>query len=574
MSLFIIFILCWLLVIIQRSLRWIWLWQLKEYRLDRFFAEFSGLKLLRLLFPVWQRVKAVLFVGTVLGGAVFLGERFLLLSALFVYVVEAGQVLWKSRSGGLVRPAFTLKATLLTVWAVGVSVLPFLTLKELQGVATGTVFAVSLPVLSDLFLPFVVFAGILLLKAPTIIARYVLMRRAARHLKALPNLLVIGIAGSFGKSSTKEFLATLLSKRFRVAKAPEHVNSEIALAKFVSTGLNETHEVFVAELGAYRKGEIRRMAAMIQPSIAILTGINEQHVALFGSLENIKSAKYELIEALPERGLAIFNGGTPGSREFSERSDRPKKLYAVNEPADCYAEDVRMERQNENDFGAGAPSETTRKHEELSWGRRNEVTEEGGRWGDELVFQVKSGVESRTFKVPLFGFQHVPNILAATLAALSLGMTLEEIRERAQYLEAPAQTMRIVRNRAGRVIIDDTYSANPDGVYAALDALQLLEAPKKVLVMPSLIELGQESDRIHEEVGGKAARICDLIILTTLEGFAALERGIGSMEKLVWAANPSRVLALLEQETSAGDAILLESRVPELVRRSLLESHT
>lgn len=529
MNIFFLLLLLWLCIVLVRTLRWVWLWQIKEYRLDRFFAEFSGMKLLRLLFPVGQRVKAVFFAVALLGGAALFGERSVLWVAFLIYGFEAGHILWKFRSGGIPRPSFTSKALLLLVGSLGAALVPLLAVREI----TGTAFAVSLPVLADLSLPFLVFIGILSLKAPTGIMRHALMRRALLHRKGLPNLLVIGITGSFGKSSTKEFLATLLSKRFRVAKAPEHVNSEIALAKFIRAGLNETHEVFIAELGAYRTGDIRGMARMIQPSIGILTGINEQHLALFGSLENTKRAKYELIEALPERGLAIFNGDTPGSRELFESSDRPKKLYAIGEPADCHAEDIRRE-------------------------------------GEELVFQVKSNGESRTFKVPLFGFQHVPNILAATTAALSLGMTLEEIRERAQYLKTPTQTMRATRDAGGRTIIDDTYSANPDGVHAALDALELLEAPRKVLVMPSLIELGNASDHIHEAIGKRAGMMCDLIILTTRDGFNALERGIGSVEKLLWEPNAAKVLETLNRETGAGDAILLESKVPEEVRDGLL----
>jgi UDP-N-acetylmuramoyl-tripeptide--D-alanyl-D-alanine ligase len=535
MVLFIIFILLWFSVIVQRTLRWVWLWQIKEYRLDRFFAEFSGIKLVRLLFSGWQRFKAIFFLGAVAGAAVFFGEGFLLWGALLIYAAEAGYSGWKARRAGIQTPVFTAKAIFLTVWTLGVEAGALIILPEARGLAKGAVFAVSFPLLLDLFLPFGVFAGLLMVKIPTAVMRYMLMRRARRRLAGLPNLLIIAVTGSFGKSSTKEFLATLLSKRYRVAKAPEHVNSEIALAKFITTGLNETHEILIAELGAYRGGEIRRMARMLQPSIGILTGINEQHIALFGSLENIKRAKYELIEALPERGLAVFNGGTPGSRELFESSDRPKKLYSVDEPADCYAEDVRLEL-------------------------------------GELVFQVKSAGESRTFKVPLLGFQHVPNILAAATVALSLGMTLEEIRERAQYLDTPSRTMQRVFDARGRIVIDDTYSANPDGVYAALEALRSMEASKKVLVMPSLIELGKASDRIHEEIGRKAAGICDLIILTTHDAFRALERGIGSVEKLAWAANASTVLTILNRETGAGDAILLESRVPEGVRKALLES--
>ncbi|GAI48689.1 unnamed protein product, partial [marine sediment metagenome] len=122
------------------------------------------------------------------------------------------------------------------------------------------------------------------------------------------NLLVVGITGSYGKTSTKEFLATVLSKRFNVLKTKEHQNSEIGISRCILNELKPEHKVFIVEMGAYGKGGIKLLCDIAKPKIGILTGMNEQHLALFGSQENIIKTKYELIENLPSDGMAIFNG--------------------------------------------------------------------------------------------------------------------------------------------------------------------------------------------------------------------------------------------------------------------------
>ncbi|MDZ4296514.1 MAG: UDP-N-acetylmuramoyl-tripeptide--D-alanyl-D-alanine ligase, partial [Patescibacteria group bacterium] len=459
------------------------------------------------------------------------------------------------RAGRMRLPVFTLKASAILGLALATEAFLFIvSFRQALGGAglSESAFALATITLTiDLFAPFLSFVLVLLSKLPTAVGRWYLLHKARARRLSFENLLVIGITGSYGKTSTKEFLATILSRNFRVAKVPDHINSDIALARYLLRELNDTHEVLVAEMGAYRQGEIRRLAAVLRPQIGILTGINEQHIALFGGIEKTKAAKYELVESLPEKGLAIFNADSPGSRELYERCDRPKKCYsAAGFPADCYALDIRTEIHRPSEEGG-----------EDGKGALEEVM---------LVFQIRTGEESRTCKVPLFGSHHVPNILAAATAALSLGMTLDAVRECAQYLRAPGRTMHLGAGRDGRIVIDDSYSANPTGVFAALESLRFFTGRRKVLVMPSLIELGSTSERVHEEIGKKIAEICDLAIITTPDGFAAIERGIGSVEKAACIDDPTRILALITHETKAGDVILLESRVPERVKNALL----
>lgn len=553
------FFVFWLASVTVRMLFWTHVWQVKEYRFDRLIAEFYGRRFFRLLLPAPALIKGGLFAVGGLAGLLFDPARlgFIGWITLLYYLIEDA------------RMAFA-RAVRLPVWTAKAMLVLGIGFVLLAGALGSGVFAGDLAlaapearlgvtlvlVLADIAVPFFISLSVLIMKAPTALVRTWLMRRAALHRARLEHLLVIGITGSYGKTSTKEFLGTILEKHFRVAKVPDHINAEIGLARFILDQVNETHEVLIAEMGAYRRGDIRRLAAMARPQIGVITGINEQHIALFGGIEETKRAKYELIEALPEKGLALFNADSPGSRELYEHCDRPKKLFSAGgEAVDCYAEDIRMETAGEH-----ADDDTHHDAHRIAADTDRPL----------LVFQLKSPGESRTCKVPLFGYHHVPNIVAAAAVAHAMGMSLEDIRDRVQYLNASAHTMNLCRTADGRVVIDDTYSANPTGVAAALESLRFFAERKKILVMPSLIELGSASDQIHEMIGKKAAEICDLVILTTFAGFAALARGIGSAERIAFEPDPRKILRIIEHETAAGDVILLESRVPDEVRKALL----
>ncbi len=279
-----------LLASLKSLLFWVYLWQVKEYRLGRFWAEYGSVK--KLL-------------------------RF-----------------WLGAGGkALKKPRFTAKATLMALIAFfpifsvfGPSL--FFLLPPFPVLPTRFYLAfLRFSIGMYLAVPVIVSLLAIVFKAPTYIAKEVLYRRAARKRREMKDLTVIGITGSYGKSSTKEFLAHILSRKFNVLKTPANVNTEAGIARFMLDYLLPRHQVFVAEIGAYRRGEIKKAARFLGPKIGILTGISEQHMALFGSLENTKRAKFELIESLPEDGFALFNGENPHTAALFEKWPGKKALY-------------------------------------------------------------------------------------------------------------------------------------------------------------------------------------------------------------------------------------------------------
>jgi len=256
----------WLLIFSKLLLFWLWLWQLKEYHLGRFKAHFEGQWLKKIISSFWRQK----------------------------------------------YPKFTKKIILIFLASLATEILLFLHF-SFPRVIILTIFLIPLLVLS--------------FQIPASIWRKIIINRAKAKRAEFKNLLVVGIAGSYGKTSTKEFLATILSEKFKVLKTKEHQNSEVGISQCILNDLKPEHQIFVVEMGAYNRGGIKLLCDIAKPRIGILTGINEQHMATFGSLEKIIKTKYELIESLPEDGAAFFNAKNEYCLELYGQTKIKKNLY-------------------------------------------------------------------------------------------------------------------------------------------------------------------------------------------------------------------------------------------------------
>jgi len=265
----------WFLIFIKALFFWVWLWQLKEYHFGRFRAHFET-QGVRKIISSFHWIKSPKLTQKTI---VILSSGILLEILTLFYIFSFPNKLF------------------------------YLTL---------LILLILSPIIFSLL--------VLFFQIPTVILRNRILRKAQQKREKFKNLLVIGITGSYGKTSTKEFLAEILSKRFKVLKTKKHINAEIGIAQTILNELTNEHEIFIAEIGAYEKGKIRQVCKMLQPKIGILTGINEQHMSTFGSQENIIKAKFELIESLPENGLAIFNGNNKYCQELFQKTNIPKKI--------------------------------------------------------------------------------------------------------------------------------------------------------------------------------------------------------------------------------------------------------
>ncbi len=514
----------WLIRETKRLLFWLYLWQLKEYRWRRFSAHFRTDKGKSILRDKKQWAKLVLLPLLFVPAPYF----YVAMGAVsLIFLAEALKTGVDLFRGDLRIPVMTAKMWLL----VGlVSIIEVSVGAALLVSFSGKLILVGL-VLFDVLTPLLVTFLVWLIKPLVMLAKKRIFLRAKRKREKLDELMVIGITGSYGKTSTKEFLAEILSEKFEVAKTPKHVNTEIGLAQIISEEVSPEHEIFVAEVGAYRQGEIKHACSFLKPHVGILTGINEQHLVTFGSQQNIINGKYELIECLPAKGLAIFNGYNDYCEELYKITDKPKRI--VGPQGSLKLENVEEKK-------------------------------------DSVSFEISEDKESFRFELDLLGEAPVQNFLLAVEAAREVGISLKEIAQIIEDKELKgAQSLK----RSKFNVIDSTYSGNPNSVIAHLDYLKNWEG-KKVVVMPCLIELGEAAPEVHRRIGKKMAEVCDLAVFTTGDYFGearetALKNGMNN-NQIPLIKDPQQAFERVEDFDSDEDIILLESRVPEFLKEKLI----
>ena len=532
----------WFIRETKAILFWLYLWQLKEYHIGRFLDHFQTEKGRQLLLNKLVFLKIFLLLLSLALSydnwpiQVDYLIDLLLLSLIFIlfglYFLESFKVFKDFLEKTIKKPVWTKKSLFLT----SISLIPVIALFLV--LLFGNIDTFSAMLAFDILTPAIVSVIVLFFQPFAVLGRNQIIKKASEKRAQFQNLLVIGITGSYGKTSTKEFLATILSERFKVLKTAEHQNSEVGISQCILNDLKPEHEIFICEMGAYNRGGIKLLCDIAKPKIGILTGINEQHMAIFGSQKNIVKGKYELIESLPEDGLAIFNGDNEYCFELYKRTLIKKRVYGLQSsisglPLDILAYNVRTEK-------------------------------------DFITFRVALRDELADFKVNLMGFQNISNVLAVVICARELGMTLEEISKACVDIKPQQSGMQLKKGIDGLNIIDATYSANPDGVLSHLEYLKIWPQ-KKVIVMPCLIELGSASIGIHQRIGDKISQVCDLVIITTKERFKEIKEGAVAKEmkteNILFVENPKEILEKIRGFAQPGDVVLLESRVSkELIK--------
>jgi UDP-N-acetylmuramoyl-tripeptide--D-alanyl-D-alanine ligase len=524
-SFFYLLILFWAIHALDRTLFCLYFWQIKEYRFDRVRgdAKISLKVFFPKLFFVMLFIASLFLISPDPQNPQLL-ENFITGIFYFLGVYS----IFRFFKNKIKFPKFTKKSiALLVVFSVLLVCVALIFQNE---------FSLFI-VLAEILIPFVTFFVVQIFQIPTIIIKKYIYKKAEERIKQFKELIVIGINGSYGKSSSKEFLYTILSKKYNVLKTAGNINTEIGVAQTIIKDLKKEHQIFIVEMGAYRKGEIKLMCKMTMPKIGVVTGVNEQHLSLFGSMENLLLAEggRELSDAIGENGTLIVNGDNKFCLKLIKDNKLPKKqekIYALSNKiidADIWADEITVHKDSISFLA---------------------ITKEG----DMMNFDAK-----------VLGKHNVQNLLGAILLAKELGMGFGEISEACKDIKQDQSGMVHKIGKHGLDVIDSSYSANPDGVCADLDYLSIFPQ-KNVVVMPCLIELGEKSSEIHEKIGGKIGQICDLAIITSKDKFEELKKGAikaGMKEKnIIFSANPQDICSIITLFCKSGDAVLLEGRVP------------
>jgi UDP-N-acetylmuramoyl-tripeptide--D-alanyl-D-alanine ligase len=345
--------------------------------------------------------------------------------------------------------------------------------------------------------------------------------------------VVVGITGSYGKTTTKVCVGAVLAEHEPTLITPASFNSYLGVIRTINEHLAPAHRDFVVEMGMYRAGDIAELCELVRPRIGVLTAIGPAHLERMGSIEAIADAKAELALALPPDGHLVANGDDPRCREIAGRVSIDTVLYAI-EYCDAH---VRAENVGLADG---------RTHFELVI-------------GDERV-AVSSG---------LLGRHNVSNLLAAAAVGHLRGMSGAEIARGLAAVEPPEHRLQPIRNpRAGIVVIDDAYNSNPAGAAAALEVLHSHPAKRRILVTPGMVELGDQEAELNEAFGGQAAAVCDHVILVGPQRTRPINRGLQgagfSAAAITVVRDIGEATTVLGRLTRAGDVVLFENDLPDM----------
>jgi UDP-N-acetylmuramoyl-tripeptide--D-alanyl-D-alanine ligase len=356
---------------------------------------------------------------------------------------------------------------------------------------------------------------------------------AARTKLAELSPLVVGITGSFGKTSTKFAIERLIGPAGSALATPGSFNTPLGVCRTINENFTAAHRFFIVEMGAYGVGEIAELCRFVKPEIGVLTAIGPAHLDRFGSLADIRRAKYELVKSLPAGGTAVMNTDDPEVRALADRTER-----------------VTVVR-----YGVSAQG-------------RPDVTAEAvgvSASGTSLVVVDRRSGESQAVQTRLLGRHAIGHVLAAVAVATAVGRKVSELGGEIGSLDPVEHRLQLIKGEGGVTVIDDAYNSNPDGGQAALEVLEAMPGARKVVVTPGMVELGEVQADANRRFGAHAGRIADTVIVVAGLNREALVAGVGEggRAEVMTVGNLAEATARLGKLLRSGDVVLFENDLPD-----------
>ena len=356
---------------------------------------------------------------------------------------------------------------------------------------------------------------------------------AKRIIESNKNLIVIGVTGSFGKTSTKNYLASVLAEKYNVLVTPGNFNTLLGVIRTIREQLRPYHQVFIVEMGAKQTNDIKEICDLVHPTIGIVTAVGEMHLETFKTVENIQNTKFELINSLPAGGLGVINNDSQYIHSYKGITSPCKLIrYAVEGKGDYKAGDVR--------YGANGVSFTLNNGEQFS---------------------------SR-----LLGDGNLLNILASIAVADHLGVPTAKQKNAIARLQ-PVEHRLSMKVSNGITVLDDAYNSNPQGAKMALAVLKgftVAQGNKRIVITPGFVEMGARQAEANKELGRTIATSCDYAIIVNATNRDAIKSGIdeGGLpeDKYFLADSLNHAHARLAQILRPGDVVLYENDLPDNFR--------
>ena len=350
------------------------------------------------------------------------------------------------------------------------------------------------------------------------------------RLKKRPDLIRIGITGSYGKTSTKMYLTKFLETKFKVCATPASYNTPMGITKVVRNELKPDDQILIAEMGAKQKGDIKELCDMVNPDAGIITAVGEQHMDTFKTLDNVLNTKFELAESLKEDAVCVFNCASENTKKLYDRCTLKNKIAVCSNDSFVFAKDI--------------------------------VATENG-----LEFKLCYDKKEYQTNTSILGEHNIQNILCAVALALKFGVTIEEILKVIPTLEAVEHRLQLKKLEDNILIIDDSFNSNIQGTAVALKTLNLFDGKRKIVVTPGLVELGKRENVENYEFGKRIAKVADLVIIVNKNQCDSIKKGLLDAgfkpENIFLQDTLFEVTDLFKTLLKSGDVVLLENDLPD-----------
>mgnify|MGYP004629077829 FL=1 len=356
--------------------------------------------------------------------------------------------------------------------------------------------------------------------------------KAIKKLNSMNNMKVIGITGSYGKTSSKNILSDILNIKYNATPTPKNFNTPLGLIITINNHLDKFSDMFIAEMGAFKRGEIKELCDLVHPTYGILTKIGTAHLDSFGSQANIQKGKFELIESLPQDGVGILNGDDELQVKYKLKNKCKILWIGIhNKDVDVRADNIKLTNK-----------------------------------GTTFDCYFKGDSKKYKFETKLLGEANVYNILAGIALGYELGISIAQLQMGVKKVN-PVEHRLELRKYSDINIIDDAYNSNPVGSKMALDVLKLMPG-KKIVVTPGMIELANQEYELNKKFGEYIADSVDEVILVGAKQTKPIQDGLAKKkfpkEKIYILNDVKEAFALMQKLKEKDTYVLLENDLPDI----------
>lgn len=351
---------------------------------------------------------------------------------------------------------------------------------------------------------------------------------AKKILKNMPRLTVIGVTGSYGKTTTKFILNRILSEKFNTVCTPQSFNTPLGVVRTVREKIKPQTEVFICEMGAKNKGDIKEICDIVNPSYGIITSVGPQHLETFKTVDTVFDTKFELCDSIEKNGKICL--ASLSSAATKERANKKPFCTYIGNGTEYFADKISLSA-----------------------------------YGTSFNLHYKNEVIS--LRTKLLGAHAVSDILCAAVIARMLGVSAEDIKVAVSSLSSTEHRLELKPFVNGSLLIDDAYNSNPEGSAEAFNVLAAFEDKLKTVITPGLVELGEKEEEYNFALGKNAAKSADKIILVGKNRSIPIKKGVLEAgykeENLFVVSSFSEALDIYKTYADNNSVLLIENDLPD-----------